>query len=177
MVPAINQRPRVYPSVIQCCWLRKSDNWVPRHENITCTWISQDSTMFSHALKCSLHKQYVKHDKVNWNRSSWLDIHAILCTALFCKKLIVLAVTNPIMYHLKVLLKHFCKLYQKEIFYNYFNEILCKNLSTKVEAFWSQVLSWNLDILLGLGGLLNMLCKEFWILVCRENVQLSNDKS
>ena len=126
---------------------------------------------------CPDHARWdVNHDKVQWNRSSWLDNHANLCTTLFCKKLIMLAVTNPVMCHLKFLLQHFCKLYQREIFYNYFNEILCKNLSIKVEAFWSQVLLWNLDLLLSLGGLLNI-HKEFWILVCRENVQLPNDKS
>ncbi len=176
MVPGINQRPRGYPDNIQCYLLSKSDNWAPRHENITCTWIAQDSIMFSHVWKCSPHKQYVNHDKVQANRSSWLDNHVNLCTTLFCKKLIVLAVTNNVMSHLKFLLQHFCKSYQKEIFYNYCNTILCNNLSTKVEAFWSQVLIWNLDLLLSLGGLLNI-HKEFWILVCRENVQLPNDKS
>ena len=176
MVPAINKRPRVYPSDIQCYLLRKSHNWASQNENITCTWIALDFTMLSHVWKCSPHKQYVNHDKVQWNRSSWLDNDANLCTTLFCKKLIMLAVTNPVMCHLKFLLQHFCKLYQREIFYNYFNKILCNNLSIKVEAFWSQVLLWNLDLLLSLGGLLNI-HKEFWILVCRENVQLPNDKS
>ncbi len=78
MVLAINKRPRVYPCDIQCYLLRKSHNWASQNENITCTWIALDFTMPSHVWKCSPHKQYVNHDKVQWNRSSWLDNHANL---------------------------------------------------------------------------------------------------